>query len=270
MPPSRRMRLASRTISTPFTSSVPTLRRPTVGRSTSNTMRAIAAPITAMSTRWAASAPIVAPTSSTIDSPRVVGQIAAIAGRSIWAMVLRQTLDMAISAPVLPADTQASASPSRTAWTAIHMDDFQRPIRRAWLGLSSIAIVRSEWRSSTAPSSFGCWPRSGLRTASSPTMRNFIAGWRSSASAAPGTTTAGPASPPMASSEMRTGCDIPGVKLGREGSRTLAIETSAATCFCPSAPHDPSLGRKAASRAKGPSSRISASGCSNAIPGFRG
>ena len=49
----------------------------------SNTMRAIAAPMMARSTRCCASAPIDAPTSSTIDSPRSVGHIAASAGRSI-------------------------------------------------------------------------------------------------------------------------------------------------------------------------------------------
>ena len=44
-------------------------------------------------------------------SPRMVGQIAAIAGRSMVAMVRRQNFDIAISAPVLPADMQQSASP---------------------------------------------------------------------------------------------------------------------------------------------------------------
>ena len=34
---------------------------------------------------------------------------------------------MAISAPVLPADTVASASPFFTASMASHIDDFQRP-----------------------------------------------------------------------------------------------------------------------------------------------
>ena len=65
----------------------------------------------AMSTRWAASAPMVAPTSSTMLSPRIVGQMAAMAGRSTCAMVLRQILAIAMSAPVLPAETAASASP---------------------------------------------------------------------------------------------------------------------------------------------------------------
>src|SRR3954453_15576080 len=114
----------------PLISSMPTLRSPTVGRSMSKRMRAIAEPMIAMSTRCMASAPIVAPTSSTTLSPRSVGHRAAIAGRSIWAMVLRQIFDIAMRAPVLPAETAASASPSRTAWIASHMEEVRRPARR--------------------------------------------------------------------------------------------------------------------------------------------
>ena len=50
---------------------------------------------------------------------------------------------MAISAPVLPAETAASARPSRTASSASHMLDFQRPLRSAWLGFSSMATAMS-------------------------------------------------------------------------------------------------------------------------------
>ena len=53
-------------------------------------------------------------------------------------MVRRQNFDIAISAPVLPAETQTSASPVFTASIALHIDDFQRPWRSAWLGLSSM------------------------------------------------------------------------------------------------------------------------------------
>ena len=104
----------------------------------------------AKSISWCASAPIVAPTSSTTLSPRRVGQIAAIAGRSIVAMVRRQNFAIAISAPVLPADTQTSASPFLTASIAFHIDDFQRPWRSAWLGLSSIRTAISQWENSLA------------------------------------------------------------------------------------------------------------------------
>ena len=73
---SRSMRPASLTSSRPLISSTPTLSRPTVGRSMSNRTRAMAAPMIAKSTSCWASAPMVAPTSSTMLSPRMVGQIA--------------------------------------------------------------------------------------------------------------------------------------------------------------------------------------------------
>ncbi len=70
--------------------------------------------------------------------------MAAMAGRSIVAMVRRQNFDIAISAPVLPAEMQASASPALTASIAFHIEDFQRPWRSAWLGLSSIRTATSQ------------------------------------------------------------------------------------------------------------------------------
>jgi len=109
---------------------------------------------------------MVAPTSSTTLSPRSVGQMAAIAGRSMVAMVRRQNFDMAMSAPVLPADTQASDVPDLTASIALHMDDFQRPWRSAWLGLSSILTATSQWKNSLLSASLGYLASSG-RTASS-------------------------------------------------------------------------------------------------------
>ena len=69
----------------------------------------MAEPITAISTRCSASVPMVAPTSSTMLSPRTVGHRHAMAGRSMPDMVFRQIFDIAIRAPVLPAETQASA-----------------------------------------------------------------------------------------------------------------------------------------------------------------
>ena len=97
-----------------------------------NTMRAIAAPMTARSTRCCGYLPlIVAPTSSTIDLPRSVGHIAAMAGRSTGDIVCRQNFAIAINAPVLPAETAQSASPDFTASTACHIDETRRPVRRA-------------------------------------------------------------------------------------------------------------------------------------------
>ena len=117
---------------------------PTVGLSMSNRMRAIAAPMIARSIRCCASAPIVAPTSSTIDSPRRVGHIAAIAGRSIGGSICRHIFAIAISAPVLPAETTQSASPFFTASIARHIEDVRRPDRNAWLGLSVILTATSQ------------------------------------------------------------------------------------------------------------------------------
>ncbi|MDF9794019.1 hypothetical protein M2440_004720 [Methylorubrum extorquens] len=128
----------------------------------------MAEPITAISTRCSASVPMVAPTSSTTLSPRTVGHRQAMAGRSIPAMVLRQIFDIAIKAPVLPAETAAWASPSRTAWIARHIEDLPRPWRTAWLGLSSMAIETVVWRISTAPFRRGSASTRGRTTASSP------------------------------------------------------------------------------------------------------
>jgi hypothetical protein len=77
-------------------------------------------------------------------SPLSVGQIAAMAGRSTPGSGFRQNFAIAISAPVFPAETAAPASPSRTACTARHIEDFQRPFRKAWLGLSFISTVTSQ------------------------------------------------------------------------------------------------------------------------------
>ena len=120
------------------------------------------------------------------------------------AMVRRLNLAIAISAPVLPAETAASASPFLTASMASHMEDFQRPLRSAWLGLSCILTETSVWTSCAAALSRGRASSSGSTTARSPNRRNSMPGWRVSDSSAPGTTTAAPWSPPMASSAMRT------------------------------------------------------------------
>ncbi len=94
--------------------------------------------------------------------------MAAIAGRSILAIVRRQNFAIAISAPVLPADTQASASPVFTASIAFHMDDFQRPCRSAWLGLSSMLTATSQWMMSVMATSDGKPAMTGRTTSSRP------------------------------------------------------------------------------------------------------
>ena len=55
----------------------------------------------------------------------------------------RLNFAIAISAPVLPAETATSASPFFTASIASHIEDFQRPWRSAWLGLASMRTTTS-------------------------------------------------------------------------------------------------------------------------------
>ena len=116
----------------------------------------------------------------------------AIAGRSMPAMVCRQILDIAISAPVLPAETATSASPRFTASMARHIDETRRPARSAWLGLSSMRTATSVcWNSDTA-ATFGCWSRIGRTSDSRPKTRKLVSGWRMSEISAPAITTEGP------------------------------------------------------------------------------
>jgi hypothetical protein len=56
-------------------------------------------------------------------------------------MVFRQIVDIAISAPVLPAEMATSASPFFTASIAIHIEETRRPCRRATLGFTSMPIA---------------------------------------------------------------------------------------------------------------------------------
>ncbi len=78
--------------------------------------------------------PPFAPTSSTTLCPRLVGQRAAIAGRSMPSMVPSWNMLIAISAPVLPAEIATCASPFSTDSMARHMDVL-RPRRSAMAGL---------------------------------------------------------------------------------------------------------------------------------------
>ena len=104
----------------------------------------------------------------------------------------RQTLAIAISAPVLPAEIAQSASPRLTASTARHIDETRRPWRNAWLGLSVIFTATLQWITLAFVASLECFARIGAISFSSPNSRNLVSGLRSSAIAAAGTTTLGP------------------------------------------------------------------------------
>src|SRR6516164_2881310 len=108
------------------------------------------------------------------------------------AMVLSSNLAIAMSAPVLPAEMITSASCFLTASMASHIEDFQRPLRKAWLGLSSILMATSVWIRREAALSAGRVASNGSIAARSPNSKNSISEWRVSDSSAPGTTTAAP------------------------------------------------------------------------------
>ena len=138
---------AARISPVPFNSSSPMLSRATLGRSSPSTVRANAAPITANCTRLVASHSVLAPRSSITDSDFSVGSTAARAGRSMPGMVRSENSDIAIRAPVLPAETAALALPCFTASMAMPID-VVRARRRAWLGLSLMATTSSLWMTS--------------------------------------------------------------------------------------------------------------------------
>jgi hypothetical protein len=72
--------------------------------------------------------------------PLMVGITVAIAGRSMPGRVLRTKRAVAISAPVFPAETQASASPDLTRSIATRIEESFLP-RNAEAGGSSIATT---------------------------------------------------------------------------------------------------------------------------------
>ena len=90
--------------------------------------------------------------------------------------VRRLNRAIAISAPVLPAETATSASPFFTASIASHIEEVLRPRRSAWLGLSSMLTATSVWMMREAAFSLGCLASSGSISARLPTRRNSVSG----------------------------------------------------------------------------------------------
>ena len=131
-----------------------------------------------------------------------VGSKAASAGRSIPGMVRSASLAIAISAPVLPADSAASALPSFTALIAMPIEVVLAR-RIAWLGFSLAAMASVAWTISTAAARPLWRASSGSISVLSPNSRNSSARSLRRARAIPASITAGPLSPPMASIAMR-------------------------------------------------------------------
>src|SRR6185369_8353012 len=144
----------------------------------------------------------------------MLGSRETMAGRSMPSRVLSTNREMAMSAPVLPALTQASASLDLTRSMATRMEE-PFLLRRATAGDSSIFTTSAAWRTvmrslASAPSRstlvrnrsssarMSCSSPTRMTRASALAARKFIAA---------GTVTGGPKSPPMQSTAtaMRIG-----------------------------------------------------------------
>ena len=123
------------------------------------------------------------------------------AGRSIPGTVRSTTFDIAISAPVLPAETTQCALPSATASIASRMLE-RLPERSACEGFASPLTASSVWCTVARRESFLCFASNGRILSSAPNRRKCTLGKRFSAICAPRTTISGAWSPPMASSAM--------------------------------------------------------------------
>src|SRR5262252_6740723 len=125
------------------------------------------------------------------------------AGRSTPGSSPITYMPMAMAAPVLPADTRAWHSPSLQSSAATRREE-SRLRRRAWEGGSAMPTTWLAWRTVRGrscalrrPISRSTAERSPTKTEASPNSR--------AAATAPSATTAGPKSPPMASTAIFIG-----------------------------------------------------------------
>ena len=150
------------------------------------------APIVANCSRCSGRASAFAPASMRTDGPSRAGMGTAIAGRITPGRRRSSSRPAANMAPVFPAETTASASPFATARTAETSELSGLP-RTASAGLSSISMTPFVLRSSSPCVSVPAEPyRMGASVSPA-------------ASSAPATTSAGPRSPPIASTAIRVG-----------------------------------------------------------------
>src|SRR2546430_706928 len=139
----------------------------------------------------------LAPASRRIVNFLRFGRTAAIAGRSTPGSTPITNMEIAIAAPVFPAEMRAAALPSFTS-PAATLSDESRLCRSACDGLSPIPTTWEAWWTSSPRL---CAPRrvvSRSMAGRSPTRMTEAPNSRTAATA-PATTTAGPWSPPMAS-----------------------------------------------------------------------
>src|SRR5260363_63833 len=111
------------TVSLPLVISSPMFNRPMAGFSLPSMADTSACPISAKRSSSRGLQSMFAPRSSMVVPPERCGITAANAGRSMPASVFSVQREMAINAPVLPADTHACAWPAFTKLSAIRIDE---------------------------------------------------------------------------------------------------------------------------------------------------
>ncbi|MNW52596.1 hypothetical protein D3C74_301210 [compost metagenome] len=143
---------------------------------------------------------MLAPRSSaSTPRPSTVGIIGASAGRSIPSIRPTTSRPVVIKAPVLPAESIASACPSRTSRPATTIEaSFLR--RTALTGSSSASMISPAWCITKLD---GASASSGLKTFSSPTRIIWVSLHSLAAAKAPSTVLFGAWSPPIASMAIR-------------------------------------------------------------------
>ena len=175
-----------------------------------STAETSALPITANCTSCSGEQLTLAPRSSAVVTPLRVGNCDAMAGRSMPGNVFSTKRAMAISAPVLPADTQACAVPSLTRLMATRIDE-SFFLRSASAGGSSIATTSvAAWMTMRSRADERALASACVSGASSPTRITRASGNSSRNLSAAGSVTGRPWSPPIASTAtvMVMPCDL--------------------------------------------------------------
>ena len=192
--------VASWTRCSPLPASSPMESSATLGSLTPSTRSLKSEPMWAYWARLMPVESVVAPMSSRMRGPLSVIICTARAGRSTPGRRFRWRIAEATPAPVWPAVTTASASPSRTRRMATLMLA-SRLRRTATAGGSSMPTVSEACTMRTCDGSGSSMK--GRMRASSPTRMTSTSLCRRAQSTAPRTTSSGAWSPPMASTATR-------------------------------------------------------------------
>ena len=201
---------ASAESSSPFPGSSPMLRSPTLGSDRPSASRTYTLPRCANCTRCDGLQSTLAPASTRRQSSRAVGSSAPTGGRSTPGSGRSVKSDEAMTAPVDPALTNASASPSLCSRSPTTIDD--SGFLRITEAGESAAVTRSgAWWIVRPGGTSSCFASSVRIVSSSPTrtISTSSPSYARSASIAPPTSGPGARSVPMASSAMRmttSGC----------------------------------------------------------------